>query len=98
MGDNKAAFALGLAQKAGKAVSGDFAVRGALKSGTVELLVLAQDAAHNSKKDMYYLAEQAGVPVLELLSRAELGGAIGKAQRAAIAITDRNFAGMLMKK
>ena len=98
MGGSKAAFALGLAQKAGKAVSGDFAVRGTLKSGAVELLVLAQDAAPNTKKEMYYLAEQAGVPVLELLNRAELGYAIGKAQRAAVAITDKNFAGMLTKK
>lgn len=98
MGNSKEAFALGLAQKAGKVVSGDFAVRGALKSGVVELLVLAQDTAPNSKKDMYYLAEQAGVPVLELLSRAELGSAIGKAQRAAVAITDKGFAGMLTKK
>ncbi len=91
-------FALGMAQKAGKAASGDVAVRGALKSGKAKVLVLAADAAPNSKKEMRYLAEQAGVPVLELLSRAELGYAIGKAQRAAIAIIDSNFANMLLKK
>lgn len=98
MADNKAAFALGMAQKAGKAASGDVAVRGALKSGKARLMVLATDVAPNSKKELLFLAEQAGVPVLELLSRAELGYAIGKAQRAAVAITDSNFANMLLKK
>ena len=98
MANNKQAFALGLAQKAGKVVSGDFAVRGALKAGTVKLLVVATDTATNSKKELGYLASQAGVPVVELLTRWELGSAIGKGQRAAAAIMDSNFASMLQGK
>ena len=98
MANNKQACALGLAQKAGKLVSGDFAVKAALKAGTVQLLVVAQDTAPNSKKELCYLAAQAGVPVLELLTRWELGSAIGKGQRAAAAITDSNFASMLQGK
>ena len=97
MANNNVAFALGLAQKAGKVASGDFAVRSALKSGKAKLLVVAEDAAPNSKKDMYYLAEVAGVEVVELLTRDELGYAIGKAQRTAVAITDTNFAKMINK-
>lgn len=97
MANNNVAFALGLAQKAGKVASGDFAVRSALKSGKAKLLIVATDAAPNSKKDMYYLAEVAGVEVMELLTRNELGFAIGKAQRTALAITDLNFAKMLKK-
>ena len=92
------AFALGLAQKAGKTASGDVAVRAALKSGKVKVLVLAQDAAPNSKKEIYFLAEMAGVQVIELLTRNELGHAIGKGPRIAVAITDANFANMLLKK
>ena len=98
MANNKQAFALGLAQMAGKLESGDFAVKAALKAGTVQLLVVAQDTAPNSKKELCYLAAQAGVPVLELLTRWELGSAIGKGQRAAAAITDSNFASMLQGK
>ena len=98
MVNNKQAFALGLAQKAGKVVSGDFAVKSALKSGTVKLLVVAMDTAPNSKKELCYLAEQAEVPVVELLTRWELGSAMGKGQRAAAAITDSNFASMLQGK
>lgn len=97
MANENIAFALGLAQKAGKVASGDFAVRSALKSGKAKLLIVAADAAPNSKKDMYYLAEVAGVEVLELLTRDQLGFAIGKAQRTALAITDFNFAKMLKK-
>ena len=98
MANNNVAFALGLAQKAGKVASGDFAVRSALKSGKAKLLVVAEDAAPNSKKDMYYLAEVAGVEVVELLTRDELGYAIGKAKRTAVVITDTNFAKMIKKK
>ena len=98
MANNNVAFALGLAQKAGKVASGDFAVRSALKSGKAKLLVVAEDAAPNSKKDMYYLAEVAGVEVVELLTRDELGYAIGKAKRTAVVITDTNFAKMIDKK
>ncbi len=98
MANNKIAFALGLAQKAGKAASGDYAVRSALKSGKARLLLVATDAAPNSKKDMYYMAELAGVEVLELLNRDELGWAVGKAKRTAIAILDNNFANMLRNK
>ena len=83
MAGNNVAFALGLAQKAGKTASGDVAVRAALKSGKVKVLVLAQDAAPNSKKEIYFLAEMAGVQVIELLTRNELGYAIGKGPRIA---------------
>lgn len=97
MGNNDIVFALGLAQKAGKLASGDVAVRIAVKSGKAKLLLVAADAAPNSKKDMYYLAEMAGIPVLELLNRDELGAAIGKAKRTAVAVTDRNFVNMIKK-
>lgn len=95
---NNIAFALGMAQKAGKAASGDLSVRSTLKAGKAKLLIVATDAAPNSKKDMYFLAELANVPVIEALTRDELGYAIGKAKRTAVAIMDNNFANMLLKK
>ena len=95
MDNNRLAFALGMAQKAGKAASGDFAVRSALKSGRVKLLIIATDTAPNTKKDIYYMAQQFRVETIEAGTKAELGYAIGKAQRTAVAITDVNFAKML---
>ena len=97
MANNGVTFALGLAQKAGKLASGDYAVRSALKNGKARLLVLAVDAAENSKKDMYFLAELTGVPVVECLTRDELGWSIGKAKRTAVVVLDNNFANMINK-
>ncbi len=91
-------FALGLAQKAGKAVSGDFAVHAAFKGGRVRLLLVASDAAPNTKKDLYSLAADAQGPVEESMTVAAMGQAIGKGRRMAVAITDMNFAKMLQKR
>ena len=88
-------FALGLAQKAGKIASGDFAVKSALKGGKVKLLIIASDASDNSKKDIYYLAGLYSVKTIEILDREQLGMAIGKAKRTAIAVLDANFANMM---
>ncbi len=86
---------LGLAQRAGKAISGDFAVINALKGKKVKLLLVSTDAASNSKKELYRLAEEANVIVLEILNREEIGIAIGKSPRIAVAIIDNKFANMI---
>ena len=94
MANNGVTFALGLAQKAGKLASGDYAVRSALKNGKAKLLLVAADAAENSKKDMYFMAD---TPVVECLTRDELGWAIGKAKRTAVVVLDNSFANMINK-
>ena len=93
--DRSVIFALGLAQKAGKIASGDFAVKSALKGGKVKLLIIASDASDNSKKDIYYLAGLYSVKTIEILDHEQLGMAIGKAKRTAIAVLDANFANMM---
>ena len=93
--DRSVIFALGLAQKAGKIASGDFAVKAALKGGKVKLLIIASDASDNSKKDIFYLAGLYSVKTIEILDREQLGMAIGKAKRTAIAVLDANFANMM---
>ena len=86
-----------LPQKAGKLASGDYAVRSALKNGKAKLLLVAADAAENSKKDMYFMAEMSDTPVVECLTRDELGWAIGKAKRTAVVVLDNSFANMINK-
>lgn len=61
-------FVLGMAQKAGKLASGDFAVKTALKTGKVKLLVVATDAAENTKKELKHLAETVKVEAVEILT------------------------------
>ena len=88
-------FVLGLSQKAGKIVSGDFAVRTALKTGGVKFLVIAADAAENTKKELKHLAETVKVESVEILTADMLGAAIGKVRRVSVAFLDDNFAKML---
>jgi len=89
---------LGLAQKAGKLSSGDIGVKEALAGGKAKLLIIASDAAPNTKKELEFLAEKASVPVITCMKRTELGLCIGKAPRAAVAVLDGGFAGLIVKK
>lgn len=91
-------FALGLAQKAGKLASGDTAVQYAVKAGKAFVIILAEDASENSRKDIINMGKNYDTPVLTGLTKAELGQAIGKAQRTAIAVLDINFHKMISKE
>lgn len=91
----KLSFALGLAQKAGQLASGDTAVQFAVKSGKAYLLLLASDASENTKKYILSMAENNDVDVISCISKNDLGYAIGKAQRSAIAVLDENFSRMI---
>lgn len=90
-------FALGLAQKAGKVAAGDLSVEGALLNRKAKLLLIAADAAEATKKNLYSIATRCSVPIYEVLSKAELGLAIGKSPRSSIAILDKNFVIMVEK-
>ncbi len=83
---------LGLAAKSGHIASGEFAVERAIKTGTAYLLIVAEDASENTRKKYSNSAEYYNVPLEFFGTRDELGDAIGKAFRAAIAITDQNLA------
>jgi ribosomal protein L7Ae-like RNA K-turn-binding protein len=91
MNEQKLMSILGLAQKAGKVASGDFAVQGAIKSGKARMLIIATDASTSTKKEYQYQAEYRNITVYYALSKEQLGGAIGKALRAAVALTDEGF-------
>ena len=98
MNEKDVAGALGLAQKAGKISSGDQGVKDALSGGKAKLLIIAADTSPNTVKELKYLADKASVPVITCMKRTGLGLCIGKAPRAAIAVLDQGFAGLIMKK
>ncbi|MGE5675110.1 MAG: L7Ae/L30e/S12e/Gadd45 family ribosomal protein [Mycobacterium leprae] len=93
---------LGLCQRAGKAASGDFAVEQALKKRKAELLILAEDASERTREKFVGLAERAGIPCYSVGTLTELGDALGKGYRAAVAIQSRDFTkgivGILVKE
>lgn len=96
MSEIKLVSLLGLAQKAGKTVSGDFAVDSAIRSGKAQLLIIACDTSLNTKKDLYALAARYNVAVSEVMTKDQLGNSIGKAHRASLAITDLGFSKALL--
>lgn len=96
MNEQKIKNLLGLAQRAGKLISGDFAVEKAVKRGGAPLVILAMDCAVNNTKKYIQMAETHGVPLRTLLAKEELGQAIGKELRAVVLVNDSGFAKALL--
>jgi ribosomal protein L7Ae-like RNA K-turn-binding protein len=88
---------LGLATKAGKVVSGEFATDKGVKTGKASLVIVSEDASDNTKKMFSNMCEFYKVPLFYYGTKDELGHSIGKAMRSSLAITDENFANSLIK-
>lgn len=83
---------LGLGQRAGKIISGESMVKEALaKNRKIGLLIVAQDTSSRNKDEFLFLAQKNKVKVEQIGTKSELGEAIGKGERAIIAIIDNNF-------
>jgi ribosomal protein L7Ae-like RNA K-turn-binding protein len=91
MNEQKIINLLGLAQRAGKLVSGDFAVQKAIQTGQVKLLLIAADAAEKTKQHYLALAKEQQLSLYLLLTRETLGHCIGKDFRAIVAVLDDGF-------
>ena len=89
---------IGLAQKAGKVVSGEFMTEKAVKTGEAVLVILASDASDNTKKKFGNMCEYYEVPLRIHAAKDYLGHAMGKELRASLAITDEGLAQAIMKK
>lgn len=98
MEDRKIEGLLGMAQRAGKTASGEFAIQKAIASGKVKALLVAEDASGRAKETMMKEAAAKGIPVYTLLTKEALGQCLGKEYRAAAAILDEGFAEALEKK
>ncbi len=98
MNQNKAIAMLGLAAKAGKVFSGEFSTEKAVKDGRARLVIVAEDASDNTKKQFKNMCTYYRVPIYFLCSKSELGHSIGKEFRASVAVTDSNLAENIIKK
>lgn len=81
---------LGLAQRAGKVISGEEFVVKAIQEGQARLVFLAQDAAPNLTKKITDKSQTYTVEVSTEFSTLELSSAIGKARKV-LALTDAGF-------
>lgn len=91
---------LGMAQKAGKVISGDFVVTKELsdeRKCRIKLLIVAGDATTETLKKMQGLIGQRNIELRRALDKESLGHCIGKEYRATAAITDEGFAKALLK-
>nr|WP_315988159.1 ribosomal L7Ae/L30e/S12e/Gadd45 family protein [Desulforamulus aquiferis] len=88
---------LGLCQRAGKAVSGDFAVRANLSKGKAKVMIIATDTSEKIQREYIQLGKANNVPTILALTKQELGLALGKSSRAAVVVLDKNFAQGIVK-
>ena len=80
---------LGLAMKAGKVSSGEFATEQAVKSG---LVILAETASANTQKKFRNMCAYYKVPCILFGDKEQLGRAIGREYRSSLAVCEAHFA------
>ena len=96
--NDKVLSMVGLAIRAGKAGSGEFAVEKAVKSGSARLVIVACDASDQTKKSFIDMCRFYQTPICFYGTKEELGRWSGKAYRASICILDEGFAKSVIKK
>lgn len=89
---------LGLAERAGKIASGEFASEKAVKTGKACLVIVAEDASENTKKKFSDMCSYYQVPIAYYSQKNMLGHGIGKELRASLAVLDSGFAKAIEKQ
>lgn len=90
--ENKAYDILGLAQRAGKVISGEAGAEAHLHRGNAKLVILAEDASDRTKRFFSELAAGAKASVITAGNKTRIGLALGKSPRAVVVINDEGFA------
>ena len=94
---NKAYGMIGMAMKAGKVASGEFATEKAVKTGKAALVIVSEAASENTKKKFRNMCDYYQVPIYFFGEKEELGHAIGKEFRASLAVLDDGLAKAIEK-
>lgn len=90
---------IGLALRAGRLEVGEEPVGAACRARQAKLLLLAADAADNTRRRALHFAEAGAVPWTALpCSKDELGRAVGRTSCAMAALTDIGMAAALAKR
>ena len=88
---------LGIAQKAGKVVSGGFLCEKAIKSREAKLVIIAEDAQKNTVSTISNKCTFYHIPYSFYGVKETLGHAIGKQERSCVAVTDQGLADSITK-
>lgn len=97
MQNNRILSMLGLCTKAGRIKSGAFATSDAVKTYKAFLVIIAEDASDNTKKEFTNMCSFYETPCWEYGTKENLGRAIGKEERSVVAVCDEGFANSLIK-
>lgn len=88
---------IGLAVRAGRVASGEYMTEKAVKSMMASLVIVADDASDNTKKQFSNMCKFYEVPLFFYSNRYDIGAAIGKEHRVSLAVTDEGFSNAIIK-
>ncbi|HAF27131.1 MAG TPA: 50S ribosomal protein L7ae [Lachnospiraceae bacterium] len=97
-GEDKLLGLISIAAKGRNLVSGAFATEKAVKEGKAFLVIVADDAGDNTKKDFKDMCAYRDVPFMCFSEKEKLGNRIGKEMRACLALTDEGIAKSIIKQ
>ena len=89
---------ISIAAKAGKVVSGGFMCEKAIQEGDACLIIIAQNAAKNTRKKFIDKCTYYKVPYVIFGQSDMLGNRIGKESRMTLAVTDMGLAKQVANK
>jgi len=88
---------LSIAAKGRNVVSGEFSVEKAVKTGKAYLVIVAEDASDNTKKQFSNMCDYYEVPCVIHGLKDDLGRCIGNQMRASVAVTDFGISESILK-
>ncbi|MDP4118330.1 MAG: ribosomal L7Ae/L30e/S12e/Gadd45 family protein [Bacillota bacterium] len=83
---------LGLCVKSGGLAPGDSAVKDAILRGRAHFVIIAEDCGENTRKKFERLCSEKNVECAVFCKKSVIGRAVGKDEKAVVAVTDKNFA------
>ncbi|HHU64316.1 MAG TPA: 50S ribosomal protein L7ae [Clostridiales bacterium] len=89
---------LGIAQRAGKLLSGYELCLAAIKTKKARAAIISGDSADNTRKKFIGLCKNYNVPYIIYGDKYTLGKSIGKYRRTVLVITDKGLADAILDK
>ncbi len=89
--------AVGVARRAGCVAVGTRAVREAGREQRLSVILLARDASANSRERLERVHERSGAEIVTCGDRTSLGAAVGRGPVAALGVTERGLAGLVLE-
>jgi ribosomal protein L7Ae-like RNA K-turn-binding protein len=83
---------IGIAKRAGRAVSGAYQVEDAVRRRQARLVIVAEDASDNTRKHISDMCRYRKIPWAAAGEKAVLGKAVGQEERTCLAVTDAGLA------